>query len=86
MVSYKRTDLLQLYHSTRFSWTCFMGDFKQVVFGASNPYDGSFFVAPPVTVPSEAGAPCIVAEGISLVPIGDLGHFEFQFPAVKGAR
>jgi hypothetical protein len=85
MVSYRHIDALHRPHSTRLSESRFTGVFKQVVFGASNLYNGSFFWAPTFTVPIEAGAPRTFAEGILAILIGDLPVLEFPFPNTTSA-
>jgi hypothetical protein len=47
-----------------------MGFSRHLVFGDSNPSNGSFFSPPTITGISEAGPPCGAAEAISLVLIG----------------
>jgi hypothetical protein len=60
-----------------------MGVFKQVVFGDCNPFKGGFLGAFTLPVPSEAGAPCTVAEGTTPISIGDLPVLEHT-PRILG--
>jgi hypothetical protein len=76
MVSYRHIDALHCHHSTRLSEASLTGVFKQVVFRASNLYNGPFFSAPTIPVPTEAGAPRTFAEGMLAVLIGDLPVLE----------
>jgi hypothetical protein len=63
-----------------------MGFYRQVVFGACNRFNGSFFGTPTTPVPSEAGTPGTAAEGISLVLIGDPPALESTFPNLSRAQ
>ena len=85
MVSYRHVGGLHRYHSTRLSEASLTGGFKQVVFGASNLYNGSFLWAPTFTVPVEAGAPRTFAEGMLAVLIGDLPVLESTLPNITSA-
>lgn len=70
MVSYRHIDALHRPHYTRLSEASFTGVFKQVVFGASNLYNGPCFWAPTFTVPIEAGAPGTAPDGFAVDLIG----------------
>ena len=80
MVSYRHIDVLHRHHSTGLSEASLAGVFKQVVFGASNLYNGPFFWAPDPTVPIEAGAPRTFAERMTAGPFSELPVLESTFP------
>ena len=78
MVSCRHINALHQRHSMGLSEARFTGVFKQVGFGASNLFNGSFFGGPTIPVPSEMGAPRTFAEGISLTLTVIFSHDRFS--------